>query len=76
MAKNEEKVKNSSFGFGEPNKAYAKYFTGKSYLNLLANKANCSISNVSFEPGCINQWHMHIVPQTLVCVAGGGWVSS
>lgn len=74
MARNEEEVKNCSFGFGEPNTAYAKYFTGESYLNPLANRANCSISNVSFEPGCINHWHMHTVAQTLVCVAGEGWV--
>ena len=74
MARNEDEVKNCSFGFGEPNTAYAKYFTGESYLNPLANRANCSISNVSFEPGCINHWHMHTVAQTLVCVAGEGWV--
>ena len=74
MAKNEEEVKNTPFGFGTSNDAYAKYFTGKSYLNPLATKANCNIANVNFEPGCINKWHEHTVPQILVCVAGEGWV--
>ena len=74
MAKNEEEVKNTLFGFGTSNDAYAKYFTGKSYLNPLATKANCNIANVNFEPGCINKWHEHTVPQILVCVAGEGWV--
>ena len=74
MAKNEEEVKNSPFGFGESNDAFAKYFTGESYLNPLANKANCNIANVNFKPGCINNWHEHTVPQILICVAGKGWV--
>ncbi|MDR4288312.1 cupin domain-containing protein, partial [Bacillus thuringiensis] len=74
MAKNEEEVKNSPFGFGESNDAFAKYFTGESYLNPLVNKANCNIANVNFKPGCINNWHEHTVPQILICVAGKGWV--
>ncbi len=74
MAKFEEEVKNSPFGFGESNDAFVKYFTGKSWLNPLANKANVNVANVSFAPGCINHWHEHTVPQTLVCVAGEGWV--
>lgn len=74
MAKFEKEVKNSPFGFGESNDAFAKYFTGKSWLNPLANKANVNVANVSFAPGCINHWHEHTVPQTLVCVAGEGWV--
>ncbi len=47
MAKFEKEVKNSSFGFGESNDAFAKYFTGKSWLNPLANKANVNVANVS-----------------------------
>lgn len=74
MAKFEEEVKNSPFGFGESTDAFVKYFTGKSWLNPLANKANVNVANVSFAPGCISHWHEHTVPQTLVCVAGEGWV--
>ena len=70
MAKNEEEVKNTPFGFGTSNDAYAKYLTGKSYLKPLATKANCNIANVNFEPGCIHKWHEQTVPQILVCVAG------
>lgn len=75
MAKNEEEVKNSVFGFGKFNEAYAKYFQGKSYLNPLASskEAKTGVSNVSFEPGCRNDWHMHSIPQILIAVAGEGW---
>lgn len=75
MAKNEEEVKNSVFGFGEANDAYAKYFVGKSYLKGLASdpEDNVGVSNVTFEPGCRNNWHKHTVPQILIAVAGEGW---
>lgn len=76
MAKNEEAVKNDMFGFGKPNEAYAKYFSGQSFLNALANNkdANVNVSNVSFEPGCYNDWHRHNGFQILICTAGEGWV--
>lgn len=55
---------------GEPNIAYAKYFTGNSYLAVLDG----GIANVTFEPGCRNFWHIHHKQvQVLVCVAGRGW---
>lgn len=75
MAKNEEEVKNSVFGFGKFNEAYAKYFQGKSFLNLLASskEAKTGVSNVSFETGCRNDWHIHSIPQILIAVAGEGW---
>ena len=75
MAKNEEEVKNSVFGFGDSNEAFAKFFKGTSYLKPLAEseKAKVAVHNVSFEPGCRNNWHMHSVPQILVAVAGEGW---
>ncbi len=59
MTKNEEEVKNSVFGFGAYNEAYAKYFQGKSFLNPLASseEAQTGVSNVSFEPGYRNDWH-------------------
>jgi len=40
---------------GEPNTAYSQYFTGNSYLASLEG----GIVNVTFEPGCRNNWHIH-----------------
>lgn len=61
------------FGFGTENTAYAKYFIGKSYLQPLA-KGDISASNVTFEPGCRNNWHIHHkTGQTLLVVSGRGW---
>ena len=55
---------------GEPNTAYAQYFTGNSYLAPL----NGGLANVTFEPGCRNNWHIHHKQvQVLICVAGRGW---
>ena len=62
MAKNEHEVKNDLFGFGDKNVAFAKYFTGTSYLNGLVSpddNIDVNISNVNFEPGCRNNWHIH-----------------
>ncbi len=65
------------FGQGEPNVNYAKFFIGNSYLNMLANTGNMTIANVTFEPGCRNNWHIHHSTsgggQILVCIAGEGW---
>lgn len=66
------------FGQGEPNTAYAQYFTGKSYLKPLTNPTETVfIANVTFEPGCRNNWHIHKASkgggQILVCVDGEGW---
>lgn len=64
------------FGLGEFNNAYAKYFTGKSYLKPIQNQG-LSISNVTFEPGCRNSWHIHHAleggGQILLGVDGSGW---
>lgn len=49
---------NSPFAQGEPNTAYAKYFIGNSYLNRLSAEG-VSIANVTFEPRCRNNWHIH-----------------
>ena len=75
MARNEEVVKNSVFGFGDANDAYAKYFIGKSYLKGLdsSDAAKTNVSNVTFEPGCRNNWHEHKNVQILIAVAGEGW---
>lgn len=66
------------FGLGEPNDAYAKYFTGRSYLNVLSKPGEpLVICNVTFEPGCRNFWHIHHAAQgggqVLICVDGEGW---
>ena len=66
------------FGLGEENKAYEKYFVGKSYLKLLSNpKDPITISNVTFEPGCRNNWHKHNAKkgggQVLICIDGYGY---
>lgn len=63
------------FPKGEPNVAYAKYFTGESYLApLTSNKdLNTPMSNVTFEPGCRNNWHSHTGGQLLIVTAGRGW---
>ena len=54
----EEFEKVNVFGLGEPNLNYAKYFIGNSYLNLLTSLDETSIflANVTFEPGCRNNW--------------------
>ena len=67
------------FGMGEANTAYAKYFSGNSYLKPLTKpeESTISIANVTFEPGCRNNWHIHHAKsgggQILLCVEGEGW---
>lgn len=71
--------KGGDFGLGEENTAFAKYFIGKSYLNPLTdpNKTSLFIANVTFEPACRNNWHIHKAKsgggQILICVDGEGW---
>ena len=64
------------FPIGEPNTAYAKYFTGQSYLAPISNE-QVHIFNVTFEPRCRNNWHIHQATQgggqMLIGVAGRGW---
>ena len=68
-----------TFGLGHPNDAFAQYFTGQSYLNPLTdtNKVNLGAYNVTFEPSCRNNWHIHHAKsgggQILICVDGKGW---
>ena len=66
------------FGLGNPNDAYAQYFSGKSYLNpLTAPKKTVFMANVTFEPKCRNNWHIHRATsgggQILLCTDGRGW---
>ncbi|MDY2917714.1 MAG: carboxymuconolactone decarboxylase family protein [Muribaculaceae bacterium] len=64
------------FPIGEPNTAYAKYFTGNSYLARVSTE-QIPFANVTFEPRCRNNWHIHKAAkgggQMLVGVAGRGW---
>lgn len=80
------KIQNSSefekiniFGTGAPNDAYAQYFIGNSFLNPLTQPGTLPVflANVTFEPGCRNNWHIHRAKngggQILICTAGEGW---
>lgn len=67
------------FGMGKPNDAFAQYFIGNSYLNPLNEfgESPVFVANVTFEPGCRNNWHIHKASngggQILICIAGEGW---
>ncbi len=64
------------FPIGAPNDGFAQYFTGQSYLAPVS-KEQVGIFNVTFEPGCRNNWHIHHADkgggQILICVAGRGY---
>ena len=63
------------FGLGQPNTAYAQYFIGDSFLNPLTRPQDgLFLANVTFEPGCRNNWHIHHKGgQILLVTAGRGW---
>ncbi|SFV44173.1 cupin domain-containing protein [Mammaliicoccus sciuri] len=76
MAKNEEVKNGVIFPIGEKNDAYAQYFIGQSYLQGLISdpKISVGVANVTFEPGCRNNWHIHHDGFQLLLVTGGeGW---
>ena len=64
------------FPIGAPNDAYAKYFIGQSYLAPVSTE-QVPVFNVTFEPGCRNNWHIHHAKsgggQMLICVGGRGY---
>lgn len=64
------------FPIGAPNDGFAQYFTGQSYLAPVS-KEQTGIFNVTFEPSCRNNWHIHHAEkgggQILICIAGKGW---
>ena len=63
----------SVFPMGGPNEAFARYFVGQSYLNMLSTE-QVAIGNVTFEPKCRNNWHIHHKGgQILLCTAGRGY---
>lgn len=66
------------FGTGAENTGFAQYFSGESFLNPLTDpKETVFLANVTFEPGCRNNWHIHHSKsgggQLLICTAGEGW---
>ncbi len=64
------------FPIGKPNDGFAEYFTGRSYLAPVS-VSQVGIHNVTFEPGCRNNWHIHNADkgggQILICIAGRGY---
>ena len=75
----EEFEKANIFGKGNSNVNFAKYFIGESFLNPLTEPGKCPVflANVTFEPKCRNNWHLHHATsgggQILICTAGEGW---
>lgn len=80
MAKQTEDFKSYAssvvFPIGKPNDAFAQYFTGESYISPVS-KEQIGIFNVTFEPKCRNNWHIHHAKsgggQILICVGGCGY---
>ena len=74
-----EFAKANMFGKGDTNVNFAQYFIGESFLNPLTDFQNGEfpLFNVTFEPGCRNNWHIHHADkgggQILICTAGEGW---
>ena len=64
------------FPIGQPNDAFAQYFIGQSYLAPVST-SQVGVFNVTFEPGCRNNWHIHHAKtgggQMLICIAGRGY---
>ncbi len=61
------------FGLGAVNEAYKQYFIGQSYLNSLV-QSPLHIANVTFEPRCRNNWHIHHKGgQILLVMSGRGY---
>ena len=71
--------KQDAFGIGATNDAFAQFFTGQSFLKPLTEFGKCPVflANVTFEPGCRNNWHIHHADngggQLLICTTGEGW---
>ena len=73
---NKDFEKAGLFGLGQPNEMFAQYFIGQSYLNPICREG-VGIFNVTFEPKCRNNWHIHHATtgggQILLCTSGEGW---
>lgn len=71
--RNEDVKTNPLFDIGEPNTAFAEFFTGNSYLKMLTLEG-VPVGNVTFEPGCRNNWHIHKASENggqILLVTGG-----
>lgn len=72
----EEHQRSMIFPIGQPNDTFAKFFVGQSYLAPLST-SQVGIFNVTFEPGCRNNWHIHHAKsgggQILICISGRGY---
>lgn len=69
-----EKTGGTVFPIGRLNTAYAKYFTGTTYLASLGGDKALGVSNVTFAPGVINRWHIHTTScQVFTTVSGRGY---
>lgn len=75
----EEFDRQNVFGKGQENTMFSEYFIGESFLKLLTNPGEYPmlLVNITFEPGCRNNWHIHHAAngggQILLCTAGSGW---
>lgn len=67
------------FPIGAPNDAFRNYFIGQSYIAPVST-AQIPVYNVTFEPGCRNNWHIHRAKngggQMLICVAAEAFISN
>lgn len=74
MSNEKELDSNTIFQKGEPlPEKFSKYFIGQAYLNMLTT-SGVPIGNVTFEPGCRNNWHIHHKGgQILLVTEGRGW---
>ena len=75
----DEFAKVNTYGLGQPNTVYAKFFIGESFLNPLTVPGETAVflANVTFAPACRNNWHIHHAKsgggQILICIAGRGY---
>ena len=66
------------FGLGKPNAPFGMHFTGQSYMKTLSDdNATLAIWNITYEPACRSEWHVHTSDkgggQVIICVDGNGW---
>lgn len=73
MNTSEKEVKHGLFSIGAENLKFQKYFTGLTYHNSLVKdpKVNVTVSNVTFQPGSRNNWHIHHNGYQILLVTGG-----
>lgn len=71
MNTNNELSNGAIFPIGQPlPDMFSKYFVGRAYLNMLTTEG-ISVGNMTFEPGCRNNWHIHHDGGQILLVTGG-----